>query len=141
MAMASAAEIAQQWVERMGASTEKARKGVQRVSESPGQKAAQAADLWQQRVSSEDAKRRFQSNVGAVTLEEWRQQMLEKGIGRMAGGAQAAKAKFQRFWGQFGPFLESVTAQTRAMPKGNLEANIARLINQIRGTSQFRKQG
>jgi len=27
------------------------------------------------------------------------------------------------------------------MPKGNLEANIARLVNQIRGTSQFRKQG
>jgi hypothetical protein len=65
--------------------------------------------------------------------------MLEKGIGRVASGAQAAKSKMQDFFTDFIPHLEAGVRELQTMPRGDLEANIARANAMMRHNAKFRR--
>lgn len=137
MAQLSPADVAAKWVANIGSSTNAIRMGVQAVTTAPGQLASQAADLWQQRVSSQQARDKFSRNTAKVTLEDWRTAMLNKGVPRVATGAQQAQAKFAAFMSQFLPFVNNVAQRVRQMPKATLEDRIARMVAQVRGTAGF----
>lgn len=137
MATLSSSDVAAKWVRNIGAATESIRKGVQSVTEAPTAAAARSVDLWQQRVSSQQARDKFSRNLQRVTLEDWRAAMLNKGVPRVAAGASAAQPKFESFMNQFLPFVNGVAARVRAMPKATLEDRINRMIAQVRGTAEF----
>lgn len=132
-----ATDVAEKWVRNIGAATDSIRKGVQAVTEAPTAAAARSADLWQSRVTSDQAKQKFVRNLQRVTLEDWRSAMLNKGVGRVATGAQASRAKFEAFMAQFLPFVQNIAARVRSMPKATLEDRIQRAIAQIRGVAEF----
>jgi hypothetical protein len=110
--------------------------GIRAVTVAPGQRAAArkaeyvegvaaAADKWAQRVAS-------------VTLQDWQQAMLAKGVGRVAAGVQAAQGKFAAFMSQLLPYAERVSALVSQMPKGTLEDSVRRAEAAIRAMSEFR---
>lgn len=139
MATPTAADVAAKWVQNLSGASESIRRGVQAVTEAPTAAAARAVDLWQQRVSSQSARDKFQRNLQRVTLEQWRNDMLTKGLNRIATGAQAARPKFEAFMSQFLPFVESVAQRVRQMPKTTLEDRIQRAVAQMRGNAEFRR--
>ena len=107
----------------------------------PAQQAAASADLWQQRVSSQEAKDKFQSGLGAVSLNDWKQAMLNKGATNMANGVRAAGVKMQRFLTAFLPVAAASSEQIANMPKGTEADSINRMVTNMRNMKAFRKNG
>lgn len=129
--------VATKWAQALGGATAAIQAGVNAVTSSPTAAAAAAVSTWQQRVSSPAAAAKFSANLQKVSLDQWRQAMLNKGVNRISSGAQAAIPKFQAFMTQFLPFVQNVAAGVRQMPNVTLEDRINRMVAQIRGTAAF----
>jgi len=128
------------WVRGMGQASQKMTDGVNAVNQSPGQAAAAKADTWQIRVSSADAKAKFIRKTSALSLGDWKNAMLQKGISRVSSGAQAAQSKMLKHLSAFIPFVQNIAANVRNMPNATLEDRIARMTAQVRATAQFQSQ-
>lgn len=139
MAAGTPDQVAAKWAQNLSAATPYITAGVNAVTQAPGQKAAAAADAWIAGVQA--SKQKWQSRVASVSLADWQSAMINKGVPRVASGATAAVPKMTNFLNEFLPFQARVTSQVKSMPKGNLEAGIARATAQIRGTAQFKRGG
>lgn len=135
--MITADQAAQKWAQNLSASTQQVTNGVNAVTVAPGQKAAAASALWLQRVQAAQAK--WARNVGAVTLSDWQHAMITKGIPRIATGATAAQPKFQAFMADFMNYLQAGQAKINAMPKGDINASIARAVAQIQYNANYKR--
>lgn len=132
-------DVANKWVQGLSGATEMIRRGVERVGEAPTAAAARQVDLWQSQVSSQQTREKFVRGLQRVSLEDWRNAMLTKGVSRVATGAQASRTKFEQFMAEFLPFVEAIAARVRAMPKLSLEDRIQRMVTQVRETAGFRR--
>lgn len=129
-------DAAAQWAQRLAGSTDKITKGIQSVTVAPGQAAARQKQVWVQNTTS--AQDKWATNVAAVSLNDWQTAAINKGVVRIAGGAQASQAKFAEFMTQLLPHIDRVKSSLPA--RGNLDANIARMVAFSRGMSQFNKK-
>lgn len=135
----SVAQIVNKWSERGQGSVEALKAGVNAVTEAPGAKAAAQKQVWLQRIQQSADK--WAANTGAVTLAEWKQSMLGKGVTNMQNGYANGKAKFQRFMAAFLPFAREVGAEVRAMPRGTLQQSIDRARRVIERFHAWGQQG
>lgn len=129
------AQVAQTWANRLGASSQEITQGVQRVTVPPGEKAAQQVDAYIAGVQR--ARDKWVRNVSSVTLGQWQQAMIQKGIPRISSGAAAAQPKVEAFMRSFLPYVEQGAAAVRAMPKGTVDQGIARATAMIRHNAQY----
>lgn len=136
MAKLTPAEQAAKWANRTAAATQDVVAGVDRVTEHPGRKAAAQQAVWAQNTAA--AQDKWARRVQAGSLEDWKKSTKE-GANRIASGVQAKKSKVEAFWQEFAPFQDAVTQQTNAMPRGSLEQNLARMLNQARRTAEFKR--
>lgn len=134
MAM-TAAQVAQKWATNLAAAGPSITAGIDAVQEAPGVAAArnQAGYLAgvQQNVN------KWATNVAKMDLQTWKTRTKDLGAQRIAGGANAAVPKMTQFLNVFLPFQAGITAQTRSMPRGTLQQNIARAVNQMTQTANF----
>lgn len=127
-------DIAQNWATRLAQSGDKITKGVQAVTVAPGQAAARQADVWANNtVASKD---KWRSRVANVTLQEWQAAIVNKGVPRIASGAQASQGKFADFMTRLLPHIDSVKGTLPA--RGTLDQNIDRMVRFSRGMAQFK---
>lgn len=139
MAKVNPQEFAAKWKQRTTSAIPDFQAGVRRVTEAPGMKAAERADAYLQGVQKAVADRKWQNNVAAVPLEEWKQKTAELGGQRISSGVAAAENKVQRFASNLLPYQESLRAQLdNQMPKGDLEQNVNRMVAWVRGMSEFK---
>lgn len=134
----SPSQIADRWASQLGAASSKIQAGVQAVTVSPTQKAASAVDRQVQGVINAAQSGKTQRALQAVTLPQWQQAFINKGLPRIASGATAAKPKMQAFMTQFMPFLSNAVQSLPA--RGDLEANIARQNALTRAIAGFKYQ-
>lgn len=120
-------------------SLEDIRAGINRVTVAPGAKAAAKADKWQARISAEETKQKWARQVGKVSLQEWKDKAINKGVGRIPGGIDAAASKMTQFYSELFPFQESLQNQVDGMPDLTIEDSVARASAWIRGMSQFKR--
>ena len=139
MASGTPSDVAARWAQRLGAASQKITQGVQAVTVAPQQKAAAAVDTWLARLNDPATRTKYVASLQRSSLADWQNAMLQKGISRISAGAQQAQPKFEQFLSQFLPFVESVAARVRQMPKATLEDRINRATAQIRGTAQFKR--
>lgn len=132
------AENAEKWKRNLSASTQDIQAGIQRVTESPGQKAAAQSGAYLQGVTSSVDK--WKRRVAAVSLESWKADALA-GVSRVAAGAAQKQGKMASFLAEFQPHLESVQAKLRSMPRGSLETNLARMVENARSNANFKRSG
>jgi len=132
-------QAAQKWAQRLGAAVEDIRQGVQRVAENPAAKAAANAQKWAQEVQRAFNEGRFQAALQQVTLEEWKTAMVNKGLPRIAQGAQASTAKMERVYRDLFAYMDSGLARVKQMPDATLEQRIQRAMEWIRYMSQYKK--
>ena len=130
-------EFAQLWANRLGAATDRIRAGVERVREAPGEKAARAADRFRARILEAIDSGRWQSEVSRVSLDDWKNAMLEKGVPRIAAGANAARSEMQEFATALFRHIEAGQAAIADMPKVTLDDSINRMTTFIRHMAEF----
>lgn len=136
MARVTAEQATAKWLSRLSAAGQQITDGVQGVTIAPGQKAAAAKDLWAQRVAA--SKDKWARNVGKVSLADWQNAMVTVGIPRIAQGAQAKQGKVQDFMSKFLPYLDQGVAKVNAMPKGDINASIARAVAMIQHNAAYK---
>ena len=132
------AQAATNWQNGMANSSAKLTAGVQAVTEAPSVAAIAAIPRMVQGIQAAAADGRIQAGLQRVTLQQWQNAMIQKGVTRIAAGAQAAKPKMQNFFTQFLPFLATGVAQLP--PRGDINQNIARAVNMMQYNATFKYQ-
>jgi len=136
MATPTPEQAAAAWAQRLAGATDRIQQGVQSVTTSPGQAAARQKAAYTQNVAA--AADKWAARVAAVPTSEWQQAVIEKGIPRIAAGAQAAQPKMAAFMGQLLPHINSTVSSLPA--RGGLDANINRMTQFVRGMAKFQRR-
>lgn len=134
MPMPTAAQAAAKWTQNLGAAGQRITDGVNAVTVAPGQVAARNKTAYVNGVQAKADK--WASRTAAVPLNDWQQSVIQKGVPRIASGAQAAQPKMEAFMAKFLPYTASGVASLPA--RGGLEANIARSAAMIRHSANFK---
>lgn len=129
--------VAQKWAKNLSASTSAIQAGVQAVTVNPAQLAAQAVNQYLAGVQAAVASGKFQRNLQKVTLQDWQNAMLTKGLNRIAAGASAAQPKMAAFMGKWLPYMQQLQSKLSSMPRGDLNQNIQRAVVAIQHNAAF----
>lgn len=138
MARVSASEAAEKWARNTAAASQDVVRGVQRVTQAPGAKAAAQKGKWLQKTTA--AADKFATNAAAVSLQEWQAAAVE-GASRIASGVQSKKGKQERFMTEFLAHLDRGAAGIAAMPTNDLESSIQKMAAQVRHNASFKRTG
>lgn len=131
-------ENAAKWKNRLSAATPEIQAGIARVTTAPGQAAAKQKTAWQTNTAA--AADKWERNTSRVSLSEW-QAAANAGVSRIAAGAAAKQGKMESFLQEFQPHLERTQQRLAAMPRGNFEQNLARMVENARLNAQFKRSG
>lgn len=134
----TAQQITEKWKARTSGATQAVIDGVARVQRAPGEAAAAQKGAYLAGVQAKADK--WERNVRAVTLQSW-QAATTSGAQRIAAGVQAKAPKYEAFMQEFIPHVERVQQRVHAMPRGNIDQNIARMIENVRGMAEFKRTG
>ena len=115
--------VADRWASGLSGATQKITEGVQSVTVAPGQLAARQKSAYVANVTARADV--WATRVAAVSTSEWASDMINKGIPRIATGAEAAKSKFASFMGKLLPYINSGRGSLPA--RGTFDQNIARM--------------
>ena len=127
---------AQDWASGMQAASAKISRGIDRVSEAPGVKAARKVDKYRQGVL--DNVDTWARRSAAVTLSEW-QDAAKAGVSRVAEGASRKQGKYANAMGPVLQHLQTVVNQVDSMPDTTLEERIAKSAALQRGMAAYRR--
>lgn len=133
-------QAASKWARNLAGAQQTIADGVRNVTEAPTEKAARESQRYVDGVTRAVQEGRWQDGLRSVSLEDWRQAMLSKGVSRIGQGAQAAQSKFEAFLSEFLPHVEAGRRQLASMPKGDLASNIQRAIFMIEHNAKFRRR-
>lgn len=126
------ATLAQMWAQNLAGATTRMQAGAQAVTTSPGQAAAAQQAMWLQNVTA--AANLWAQKVSQVTTQQWQQAYINKGIPRVATGAQAAQQSFASVLSKIIANEKTIVAGLPA--RGGLDANIARSAAFARAMAQ-----
>lgn len=133
--------IAAKWVRGMQNSTASAKDGAMAVSTAPGAKAAAASELYRRKVMEAVDTGRYQDGCMSVSLQQWQDAYVNKGIPRISTGATQAQPKVQRFLDFWLPIVEASKQQIASMPKGTPEDAKARMLANFENLSRQKYKG
>lgn len=139
MARVTPDEFASKWASRLSGATEDVRRGVQRVTEAPTQKAAAKKDKMKTKLVQAIDSGKWERALRAVDLGSWQAAFMEKGINRIASGAQASQRKMSEFASKLLPHIDAAVSKIQSMPDVTLEDNINRMTAFIREMAKFKK--
>lgn len=131
------AQVAAKWQRNIKNATTEIRDGVTATTESPMEKAADAADKWINRLQEAHSSGKFAARLRAVPLETWKKNTIEVGIPRIAAGADKAVSDLERFYGELFSFQEIIGRELDAMSDVTLEDSIVRMTHNMRRMSEF----
>jgi len=118
--------VAKRWVAGLGNATAKIEEGVQSVQESPMARAAEKVQKYEAGILDAISSGRYVRGLSSVTLNDWKQAMLKKGVPRVRQGAAEAEGKFAQFMAKLLPQVDAAVAEIDRMPDATLDDRIAR---------------
>ena len=137
-----AVKVAADWAAKLGAAGSKIKDGVQAVTVSPTQKAAARADAFVNGVTQAVSSGKWQRGLQSVSLADWQNAMINKGVNRIGAGAQAALPKMTAFMQKLLPFQENALRNLDSQaPRGDFGANLQRMMAWAELMHQFKKNG
>lgn len=123
-------QFAEKWGRRMNAAGQDMRNGVEGVTEAPGQRAAKKADKMREGILRALADGTWQRAVAAVSLEDWKRMMIDKGIPRVSAGVNAATGKMAVMGEKLMANLATIAQTVDKMPDNTFEERIAKMVKQ-----------
>ena len=133
-------EFTEKHARRLKGSIEDIRSGVSKVTESPTAKAAAKQDKMLAGVQAAVTSGKWAARLKAVSLDQWKEKTLNKGLGRIASGIDGAHDKVVAFAEQLLPFEASLKEQINKLPDLTLEDSVNRATAWIRGMSKFTRK-
>ena len=124
--------LAQTWAQNLAAAGPRMQAGAQAVTTSPGQAAAAQQAVWLANIQA--SANLWAQKVSAVTTAQWQNDFINKGIPRVATGAQQAQSKFATTLGKIIQAEKSIVSSLPA--RGTLDQNIARSAAFARAMNQ-----
>lgn len=100
--------------------------GINRVTQAPGQAAARNVNGYVNGVQAAVQNGKWQTNVAAVSLQDWQAAAINKGQTRLAQGAQQAGPKVQAAMERVFPMIDRATQAIANMDRSTPESRIAR---------------
>ncbi len=123
----TAQEITEKWQRRTTAAVPDAVAGVQRVTDSPMEAAANQESKMLQNITKAVTSGRWAAGLRAVPLETWKSVTAKKIQERMGGGVAAATAKRGKFDAYMVNTVNSILPTIKDMPDMTIEDSIARV--------------
>jgi len=140
MSKLTAKEFQEKHARRLKASVDDMRKGVERVTESPTAAAAKKQDKMRSRILESIDNGKWAAGLNRVSLDEWKDKMITKGVTRVASGIDGAAAKVEAFASELLPHIDSGQNKIKGMSDVTLEDNITRMTTFIRHMSEFKRR-
>ncbi len=131
-------QFAEKWDRRLKAAIPDIRNGIERLTENPCQKAVQAQEKMKAKLIEAIDSGKWARRLSAVTLDEWKKAVLQKGIPNISAGADLAVPKVQDFAAQLLQYERQVIAEIDRMPTLTLEDSIRKMEAWIRAMAKFR---
>lgn len=128
MARVNAQEFAEKWGRRLKGATPDIQNGINRVTVAPGQKAAAQASLMLQKLQEAVSNGSWARRVSGVTLQDWKDAALKKGVGRIAAGVDGAQTKVTNMATKLLAAVDASVAEADRTPRGDLQTNINRAV-------------
>lgn len=130
-------QAAAKWGSRLKGAQTEIRQGVEGVTESPMDKAADAADKWINRLQEAHSSGKFARRLRAVPLDKWKRNTIDIGINRISAGVDKATDDMEDFFSQLFSFQESLLRTVDSMPDTTLDDSINRMVAWARGMNEF----
>jgi hypothetical protein len=140
MSKLTAAEFQEKHARRLKGAVDDMRKGIEGVTQSPTGKAAGKVDKMRTNIVASIDSGKWAAGLNRVTLEEWKDKMINKGLNRVAGGIDGASAKVTAFASELLPHIDRGVDSIKKMPDTTLEDNIGRMTTFIRHMSKFKRK-
>ena len=134
-------QVADKWARRIAGSTQDIIDGVNAVRTNPAEAAIAKKSKLLQNFTASVQDGRWERGLRRMSLDQWKQSMIQKGVNRVAQGADAAKPKMAQFMTEFLPFQESAQAELSALPDTTIEDSIARAAFWMRRMNSFTRSG
>ena len=139
MAKLTPEQFAEKHARRLKGSMADIKRGVEGVTNSPMEKAAAKKDKMQARMNEALDSGKWERGLKSVSLEDWKNQLVTKGIPRISAGIDAAHDKVVNFASKLLPYIDEGRAKVKSMPDLTLEDNLNRMTEFVRHMSKFRK--
>lgn len=139
MAKLTAAEFQEKHARRLKASVEDVRKGIDRVTESPTEKAAAKQDKMLTNLTAAVNSGKWAAGLKRVSLEDWKRQTRDVGVNRIAAGIDAAKPKVIAFAEDLLPHIDRGVSKLAGMPDVTLDDNINRMTTFVRHMAEMKR--
>jgi hypothetical protein len=133
-------EYAEKLSRRLKGSIEDIRAGISRVSESPTAKAASKQDKMLAGIQQAVSSGKWSARLKAVTLEQWKEKAINKGLGRIASGIDGAHDKIVDFAAQLLPYEAKLRDEVNKLPDLTLEDSVNRMTAWVRGMAKFTRK-
>jgi hypothetical protein len=140
MARLTPQEFTAKHARNLKASVSDIQSGVQKVTQAPGVAAAAKKNKMLANLTARVQDGTWERRVAAVSVQDWQAAMLNKGVGRIATGIDAAADKVTAFASQLLPAVDAAKAKVANMPDLTIEDSINRMSTYIREMSKFRKK-
>jgi len=140
MAKLTPEQFAEKHNRRTKAALEDMKAGIENVTVSPTEKAAAKQEKMRQRLLEALENGKWANGLKRVSLEEWKQKMIELGLNRVASGLDANKKKVEEFAAQLLPHIEAGQKIIEKMPDVTLEDSINRMTAFIRHMAKFQRK-
>lgn len=138
MAKMTPAQVAAKWSNRLSGASAEIQQGVQNVQVAPSQKAIASKAKMRQNILAAIDNGTWENGLKSVTLQDWQQAFITKGIPRITQGTQAAQGKVAAFHAKLQPAQDALSAKVASMPQMNLSDSIARMTTFVQGMAALK---
>ena len=139
MAKLTPAEFQEQHARRLKAAVEDVRKGIDRVTENPCEKAAAKQDKMLMNLTASVTSGKWAGGLKRVSLEAWKKNARDIGVNRIAAGIDGAKDKVVAFAEVLLPHIDRGKEKIKGMPDITLDDSINRMTTFIRHMSGLKR--
>jgi len=139
MAKLTATEFQEKHARRLKAAVEDVRKGINRVTENPCEKAAAKQDKMLTNLTASVNSGKWAAGLKRVTLEDWKKAAADVGVNRIAAGIDAAKPKTIAFAEVLLPHIDRGKDKIKGMPDITLDDSINRMTTFIRHMATMKR--
>ena len=140
MAKLTAEQFADKHNRRTKAALEDMRAGIANVNVSPTAKAAAKSEKMRTKLVESIENGKWAAGLKRVSLEEWKEKMLNLGVPRVSSGLDANKGKVAAFAAELLPHIDAGKKAIEGMPDVTLEDSINKMTTFIRHMSKFKRK-
>ncbi len=139
MAKLTPSEFQEKHARRLKASVEDVRRGIDRVTENPCEKAAAKQDKMLTNLTAAVSSGKWSAGLKRVSLEDWKKQARDIGVNRIAAGIDGAKSKVIAFAEVLLPHIDRGREKIKSMPDVTLDDNINRMVSFVRHMGELKR--